>query len=59
MQNNSIHFISFNSCNMDTFTLCTGNSLQKSPNRYQVDFYSGELNQEQIKEFDPEGALSL
>ena len=56
MQNiNPVRFISFNSCNMDTFTLVTENSLQRSPDSYQIDFYLAKLTPEQLKEFDPTG----
>ena len=56
MQNNNLiwWFISFNSCNMDTFTLVTGNSLKRRLNSYQIDFYLAKLTPEQLKEFDPE-----
>lgn len=55
MQNiNPVRFISFNSCNMDTFTLVTSNSLKRSPDHYQIDFYLAKLTPEQLKEFDPE-----
>lgn len=54
MQNISlIRFISFNSCNRDTFTLITENNFRCSPCSYQVDFYLSKLNEEQVKGFDP------